>query len=259
MKVMYNVTGERRKELVKAVSEALGTPAQYRGAPSFAFEVGSYEIDRNGTLSAPVGHDVDAFEQLLAELYLRGFLYEARQDDSPPAPALESSESQSVAEHTGEDSFTIELPLNGLTDTQLLNLERLIASKATLISKALGAHTLAVIRTEDRLQFPWFDRVLDADELRAYAMLITAMVEMAKRQKRIRATERPVDSEKFAFRAFLLRLGFGGQTVAAERKLLLRNLSGPSAFPNAAKAAEHTERWRERRAQLSNQTEGDAE
>lgn len=53
---------------------------------------------------------------------------------------------------------------------------------------------------------------------------------MSRNQKRINATEKEVDNEKYAFRCFLLRLGFIGNEYKAERKILLRNLSGSSAF-----------------------------
>ena len=50
------------------------------------------------------------------------------------------------------------------------------------------------------------------------------------------ATEKPVESEKFAFRVWLLRLGFNGAEYKAQRATLLKNLSGPAAFPNQAAA-----------------------
>ena len=53
-----------------------------------------------------------------------------------------------------------------------------------------------------------------------------------KEGKRVTATEKPVDNEKYAFRCFLLRLGFIGSEYKAERKILLKNLSGSSAFKN---------------------------
>ena len=53
---------------------------------------------------------------------------------------------------------------------------------------------------------------------------------MARTQKRITAKEKEVDNEKYAFRCFLLRLGFIGAEHKQTRKILLRNLSGSSAF-----------------------------
>ena len=55
---------------------------------------------------------------------------------------------------------------------------------------------------------------------------------MARNQKRITAKEKPADNEKYAFRCFLLRLGFIGTEYKGERKVLLKNLSGSSAFKN---------------------------
>ena len=49
---------------------------------------------------------------------------------------------------------------------------------------------------------------------------------MAKQQQRILATNKLVDNEKYAFRCFLLRLGFIGEAYAETRKILLQNLSG---------------------------------
>ena len=57
---------------------------------------------------------------------------------------------------------------------------------------------------------------------------------MAKTQQRVNATEKQVENEKYAFRCFLIRLGFVGSKFKAERKILLKNLSGNSAFRNGA-------------------------
>ncbi|XBG77574.1 hypothetical protein V4S31_12060 [Enterococcus cecorum] len=88
---------------------------------------------------------------------------------------------------------------------------------------------------EDRISFPWFGEGLDADEVKAYSHFIAALCEMSRNQKRINATEKAVDNEKYAFRCFLLRLGFIGNEYKTERKILLRNLSGSSAFKGGAK------------------------
>ena len=58
---------------------------------------------------------------------------------------------------------------------------------------------------------------------------------MSRNQKRITATEKAVDNEKYTFRCFLLRLGFIGAEYKTERKILLRNLSGSSAFKSGQK------------------------
>ena len=68
--------------------------------------------------------------------------------------------------------------------------------------------------------------------MKAYTHFIAAICDMARNQKRVTAKEKPADNEKYAFRCFLLRLGFIGTEYKEERKILLKNLSGSSAFKN---------------------------
>ena len=49
----YNVTGIRRKELVVAVGDFIGAKPEYLRAPTYGFAVGSYNIDKEGTLTGP--------------------------------------------------------------------------------------------------------------------------------------------------------------------------------------------------------------
>ena len=67
---------------------------------------------------------------------------------------------------------------------------------------------------------------------------IAALCKMSLEQKRISAKAKEYENEKYAFRCFLLRLGFIGDEYKADRKLLLRNLSGSSAFKNGQKGGE---------------------
>ena len=207
MELKFNVTGKERKALVTAITEVLNTPQTYCGAPTFAYDVGGCEIDKTGTLTGDV-------TQALADALLeKGFTPEA------------SAEMEQSA-----DRLIIELPLEGFDETALDNLEKLVLSKAELIKKALGASELPITRTETRVQFPWFGGELEPEKVDAYSRFITALTAMAKEQKRITAKEKSVDNEKYAFRCFLLRLGFIGEEYAAARKILLANLSGNSSF-----------------------------
>ncbi|MDL2310370.1 hypothetical protein LJC13_00155 [Peptostreptococcaceae bacterium OttesenSCG-928-C18] len=126
------------------------------------------------------------------------------------------------------------MPREGFTDTAIENLNKLVTSKAALIKKALGVDELPIEITEDKVSFPWFNPQGDAALVRAYTKFITALCDMAKEQKRVTAKEKPVSNEKYAFRCFLLRLGFIGDEYKAERKILLRNLEGSSAFKGGA-------------------------
>ena len=156
---------------------------------------------------------------------------------NPDAPMTETmlrqvAESFPPETEDGGDTLAIEMPLDGFTDETIANLEKLIASKAGLIKKALGAETLTVEKSEHRLRFPWFKPGLEPEDFTAYAWFISALCGAAKEQKRVTAKEKPVDNEKFAFRVFLIRLGFVGDQYKNARKILLRNLTGNSAFKN---------------------------
>ncbi|OQB13000.1 MAG: hypothetical protein BWY15_01964 [Firmicutes bacterium ADurb.Bin193] len=140
-----------------------------------------------------------------------------------------------IPEH---DILTIEMPLTGFTPEKLGNLSKLVLNKSTLIKKALGTDELPIIVTDDRVSFPWFRFEPDPAQIAAYTHFISALCNMAKVQKRVVEKETAADNEKFAFRTFLLRLGFIGPEFKEHRKVLLNNLSGSSAFRNGGDSNE---------------------
>ena len=46
-------TGQRRKALVNAIGEAIGAYPAYQAAPSFAYIIGAYTLDRQDILTGP--------------------------------------------------------------------------------------------------------------------------------------------------------------------------------------------------------------
>ena len=129
----------------------------------------------------------------------------------------------------------MELPRERFTDAVTPNFDRILESKGNLIKKAVGADSLTYECRDDNVLFPWFTLTGDENEATAYAQFITALVNMAATQKRVTAKVKELDNEKYAFRCFLLRLGFIGNEYKTERKILLRNLSGSSAFKGGVK------------------------
>jgi len=214
MEFKFNVTGARRKELVLAISEILNAASEYQGPPTFAYIIGGFTVNKEGTLITSEINSDEELEQLLYELDRRGLQFEA------------------------PDEMVIEMPKEGFTEAAIANLERLVKSKETLIKKALGADRLPIEQTEDRLRFPWFSGSLTAEEVSAYGRFIGALCAMAKNQKRVTATEKAYDNEKYAFRCFLLRLGFIGPEYKEERKILLSRLTGSAAFKNGQRSSE---------------------
>lgn len=118
------------------------------------------------------------------------------------------------------------------------NLTNLLEAKGSLIKKALGISELPIEITEEQISFPWFSDGLDADTVKAYTDFIAALCKMSREQKRISNTEKVVENEKYAFRCLLLRLGFVGAEYKRDRKILLKNLTGSSAFKNETKKEE---------------------
>jgi len=215
MEFKFNVTGARRKALVQAISEILNTAPEYKGPPTFAYIVGEYAVNKVGTLSTSENNSDEDLEQLLNELDQRGFQFEAPSE------------------------LVIEMPREGFTEAAIANLERLVKSKETLIKKALGTDRLTIEQTEDRLRFPWFSSSLAAEEVNAYARFIGALCAMAKNQHRVTATEKAYDNEKYAFRCFLLRLGFiGPEYKRGNESILLSRLTGSAAFKNGQRNSE---------------------
>lgn len=235
MTIKYNVPGSKRKELVKTVAAWLGEEIKYCGAPSFAYEVDYFTVDRNGCLSFDDRADSEVIERLLEHLYDEGFeCEEAPKTEQEPEPAATGT--------ADDDSYdlTVNLPRSLFTDTAIENLKKLVKGKESLLKKALGTDSVPVIVTEDTVEFPWFNGIASTDEHDAYLHLVTAIAAMAREQKRISVQDKEVDNEKYAFRCFLLRLGFIGDEFKWQRKFLLRNLSGSAAF-KSGKAKEANE------------------
>ena len=239
MQIRFNRTGAERKALVAAMGEVLEMKPRYMGAPGFAYSVGAYTVDKDGTLESGDGAEIFPLLEALAQ---RGFVPEETPEsmgghadsDLPPdaADAMEASDSVCT-----EDVLSIELPAEGLHGVAAENLKRLIAGKAPLIRAALGenlaggADTLPVDFTDGKVRFPWFQPGTDAETLDAWSRFVISLCEAAKKQKRVIITEKPYDgSEKYAMRCFLLKLGFIGDEYKAARKAILSHLSGSGSF-----------------------------
>lgn len=218
MEIRYNVRGEKRKELVNVIGRITGEEVRYLGVPDFNYRIGYFTVSKEGTLSFDDRADSKEIENLIEELDRQGFRAE---------PA---DEAQNETE-----GFTIQIPTDKVNAG---NLTSIIDAKGSLIRKALGINDMPVQIGEDSVSFPWFNVMPGADEAAAYTHFISALCKMSVRQKRVTATERTVENEKYAFRCFLLRLGFIGAEYKTERRILLRNLEGNSAFLRPASRKE---------------------
>ena len=225
MELNFHVNGAERKRLVQTVSDWLGVPAKYCGAPTFNYEVDYFTINRDGSLSFDDCADSEVIERLLQHLYDEGFDIDQSHTDAEDEPCV----------------VCVSMPRSLFTDSNLENLKALITAKGSLIKKALGVANLPLEITDAKISFPWFPAMPTPDEMNAYDTFICKLCEMARNQKRVSAAEKPTDNEKYAFRCFLLRLGFIGAEYKTARKILLKNLSGSSAFRNGGAQHEISE------------------
>ena len=129
-----------------------------------------------------------------------------------------------------QDKLTIAVPKESLTDTALENLQKIIANKQMLFHRAFQTDSTEVEITEEKINFTWFPYTTDSDEMAAYTQFISRLCDMARDAKRVPSKLIETDNDKYAFRCFLLRLGFIGKEYKTARKILLRNLTGNSAF-----------------------------
>lgn len=239
-----------RKVAVTRIAQALGEEKKYLGAPSFAYQIGCIRFNTRKAELEVAEATADQIVKITLTLNELGCEYEldgafpeqASVENEPETeeevetPQEEISEPQEGAGELAEaiqqeDSLCIKI-LNDFDERSWQNLINLVIAKGELISKALGIDEAMFHREDNMIFFPWVKGEITPVKVEATTELIIKMVKMAKEQKRINANEKPVTNEKYAFRCFLLRLGFIGKDakIKAIRKELLKNLEGSSAF-----------------------------
>jgi hypothetical protein len=269
MRANYSMTGTERRDLVHAIERITGEKAEYQFVPTCAYEIGNITVDKDG---AVICEDEEKLGRVMVGLGQMGYYPDAEQpadpeptevpetkeaaepetdseatptdeQDAETEPATESetdsettdpAEPKEPAENTEKaPELTISLPLAAANVGTLTNI---LSSKGNLIRHALGVTDIRINVTDDKIEFPWFTREVTSEEAKAYTLFISLLCKLSKELKH--ASSRPVetDNEKYAFRCFLLRLGFIGADYKEARKILLQNLTGSAAFRNGAPA-----------------------
>ena len=210
MIIRYNVTGEGRKRLAYELGKITLWEPVYAKAPTFAYKVGNYTIDKTGAVICPTGMTKDVLDRLISLLKEQGF----------------------VPESVEGDALTISIPKDTVTPDALLRLRQIICNKAALFERAFQANIISLEESDDKISFPWFTVYGEDGEAKAYSDLVFALCRMAQERKRI--TVKPYDgnNDKFTMRLFLVQLGMKGDEYKQTRKILLRHLSGNSAWRN---------------------------
>ena len=201
MIIEFHLAGENRKKLAWAIATIIGTTAEYQYMPTCAYKIGEcYTVTKSGDLEISDQADHKETERLLAELASRGYA----------VPGTTEPESKGL---------TVQMPADFFTEHTLGNLRQICENKASLFQAAFQTDTLDMISSDEKVEF--------AD---AYCTFISMLCEFAKNQSRINRKPDTSDNPKYTMRCFLIRLGMVGVEFKAARKVILRHLSGNSAF-----------------------------
>ena len=211
MIIAFGLTGNERKKLAWAVAMIIGTTAVYQFMPTCAYKIGEcYTVTKSGNLEISDQADRKETERLLAELASRGY---AVPDTTEP-------------EFKG---LTVQMPADFFTEHTLGNLRQICENKVALFQAAFQTDCLDIIPSDEKVEFPWFTVEQDGDA-DVYCTFISMLCEFAKNQSRINRKPDTSDNPKYTMRCFLIRLGMVGAEFKAARKVILRNLTGNSAF-----------------------------
>lgn len=213
MKIKFDLNGKKRKDLAAVIGKYINAKIKYLRAPSYAYQIGNLMLTKDSEVEYPEDFDIKGLNE---ELNKHGFY--SNQKDLIKTEGL-----------------IIELPLDDFTKEDLEKLNNVLKAKGGLIKKAIGADNLEVKLTKDKIVFPWFTKLPEFEEITGYTIFLEKLVKLIKTKKRTSYKEKQVENEKYAFRCFLLSLGFIGDEYKEARKILLKNLEGSSAFKNKDK------------------------
>lgn len=255
---------QNRKDLVKLLEGCLNEKAVYLGAPSFAFKIGPYTVTKDGTLTA------DEYDtEFITELSMKGIIEGAA---------------------CNEGSTTIYIPMSDHSGPSLMNIVFRINSKDELLSKVCGRKgafrisrsfvskldtarpktvdefmgilkscggneiNSGIVFTDDKILFTAFPFSKQPEIIEAYRKLAEHICEEALSKGRVRPERIGLtENEKYSFRNWLVSIGMTGSEYKAARAILLRNLSGHTAFRTKKQAEYQTKKWTEIRKESREQ------
>ena len=268
-----------RREVVRAISERLGSPAVYLRMPTCAYRIGGLTVERDGSIASDDGALLDGLRPMLME---RGWLTDAA-DSEVEAPAAETEPDGPDSEPTGME---LSFPVEDWTVSELNNLIRILYGHQHILRRMMRSDALYIDRQlverlkeaqtpadfearladgraaemlkscrlrEGKLTFETAPDDLDPTLRQAYGALLGAMLRQAKAAKRVflKADADP-ENEKYRANSLLTRLGFSGPEHKELRRVLMGHLGGYAAFKNEAGMRAHREKYarlrRERQA-----------
>ena len=292
----YEKAVENRKVLVTRLTELTGAEAVYTRVPRCAYEVGGFTVEKDGSLTVEDEADETIIATLTAEGLIGEAIEEVTEETAEDV--TEETTEGTAPENTETEPLSfpldaqISFPLAQHTAATLTNLINMIYSRGALLSKATSGEfrvskslvdDLADCRfiraqdvsafmkdrdesdfaglafDEEKVTFTGFRAVPDAEHFQTFMKLAAAMNKMAITQKRVQAKKVDDSNEKYAFRIWLLRLGMTGEEYSADRKRLLENLTGHTAFRDEGERERWTARQKEKRDALKAKKEDDVQ
>ena len=131
---------------------------------------------------------------------------------------------------TKVDAYTISVPFDSADTLLEYRITKLMNAKSKLFMKAFNTDKLDFEIKDDTITFKWLSGDATPEMIQASMKFFSLLVKLVKEGNSVKCKEREIHSEKYAMRCFLVRLGFIGDEFKKDRKLLMQNLSGSSAF-----------------------------
>ena len=79
----FNVTGEKRKEMVKAIEKELDVKSKYLGMPSAAYQIGTYKVLKDGTLEFDVTEGIEESSKVIDACVMATGTHPEEWDENP--------------------------------------------------------------------------------------------------------------------------------------------------------------------------------
>lgn len=164
-------TPTNRKQMAKAISDLIGEPSTYLFTPTYAFQIGSVMVNRDGTTDC---EDPAILERIIPMLIENGYLAEAHEQVQAPATEPDTIQEPEAVEEPSTEPETPEaepevteaapisgpptiqepkgevtqlelsMPHNGMDTNQMRNFVFTLYSKQNLLNKALGSNLLFI-------------------------------------------------------------------------------------------------------------------
>lgn len=242
----FKVAGLERKQVAHIIAETIGIQVEYAGAPTFRYLAGGWVVDREGMVITPetsIGQK-DSIRPVLDALKTAGAMVEG---NATATFGLEGHNGNTLNNLVNLIWCKQSLIQKSLAFQETILPESLVRIINSVMTEALGEFA-DIINTaidngqiqgeshlnfdlaEKTISFSFANATLDADEVLAFLSLCWQLSEQAKKQKFSSAKQKETLNDRYAFRCFLLKLGFIGAGFASDRKVLLARLSGDSAF-----------------------------